>query len=138
MWGAGPPKEHMPKVWANDGDEAVLIHGQLMEQTEQQFDEECRANFQQYPPLFIQHEGHMGFYNICRPESLRKFRPDPAVLWNSDMMDAVEPEPASKKQKKQIDSSELASLPPPSTPPPPSQAETFTPPSHRPPLPRAS
>ena len=25
--GDRPPKEHMPKVWANDGEEAILIHG---------------------------------------------------------------------------------------------------------------
>lgn len=38
---------------------------------------------------------------------MRKFRADPEVRWNSDMMDAVEPEPATKK-KEQIDASELA------------------------------
>ena len=54
--GSRPPKEHMPKkVWANDGEEAMLIHGQLMELTEQQCDEECRANFQQYPPSAFVH-----------------------------------------------------------------------------------
>ena len=67
--GGKPPKEHMPRVWANDGSEAVLIHEQLMEQTRQQFEAECLANFQQHPPLFIQSEDHNAFANMTMQEA---------------------------------------------------------------------
>ena len=86
----------MPRVWANDGSEAVLIHRQLMEQTAQQFDEECRVKFQRHSPLCIQSEDHNGFVLMTKHE-LQSFIDNPAELWDSEMLEAIELKKLAKK-----------------------------------------
>ena len=95
----------MPRVWANDGSEVVLIHKQLMEQTAQQFDEECQIKFQRHPPLCIQSDEHNGFVHMTRHDK-HSFSDYPAELWNSEMLEVIDLK--RLHGKKRIDPVELA------------------------------
>ena len=94
--GGKPPKEYLPRVWANESSEAVLIHKQLMDQSAQQFDEECWGKFQRRSPLCIQNEDHNGFALMTKLE-LHSFNDRPAELWDSDMLEPFELTKINKK-----------------------------------------
>ena len=60
-----------------------------MEQSAQQFDDECRSKFQRRSPLCIQNETHNGFTLMTKLE-LHSFSDRPAELWNTDMLESIE------------------------------------------------
>ena len=76
-----------------------------MEQSAQQFDEECRGKFQRRSPLCIQGEDHNGFALITKLE-LHSFNRRPAELWDSDMLEPIELKKIIKKMR--IDPTVLA------------------------------
>ena len=67
-----------------------------MEQSAQQFDEECRSKFQRRSPLCIQNETQNGFTLMTKLE-LHSFSDRPAELWDSDMLEPFELKKINKK-----------------------------------------